>query len=91
MALAAATLETNDIKGEWLPGTSDTMVDIINPANQQSLAHFGPVLTGNESHTVDEAVLTLSKTAFGNAAAISPAMAGQRASSAMRSPLATSG
>ena len=40
MAVAAAILEANYINGEWLPGTSDTVADIVNPANQQSLAQI---------------------------------------------------
>lgn len=37
---ATATLEVNYINGEWLPGSSSTVTEIINPANQQSLAHI---------------------------------------------------
>ncbi len=40
MAVAAEIFEANYINGEWLPGTSDTVAEIINPANQQSLAHI---------------------------------------------------
>ena len=40
MAVAAAILEANYINGEWLAGTSDTVADIVNPANQQSLAQI---------------------------------------------------
>ena len=38
MAVTAATLEANFINGKWIPGSSQTVVDIVNPANQQSLA-----------------------------------------------------
>jgi malonate-semialdehyde dehydrogenase (acetylating)/methylmalonate-semialdehyde dehydrogenase len=49
MAVAAAALEANYVGGEWVPGTSETAVDIINPANQQSLAH---IALASETDTV---------------------------------------
>jgi len=40
MAVATAALQANYIGGEWVSGSSDVLVDIVNPANQQSLAHI---------------------------------------------------
>jgi malonate-semialdehyde dehydrogenase (acetylating) / methylmalonate-semialdehyde dehydrogenase len=37
---ATATLEVNYIDGAWLPGSSSTVTEIINPATQQSLAQI---------------------------------------------------
>ena len=49
MAVTAATLEANFINGKWIPGSSHTVVDIVNPANQQSLAQ---VSLADEADTV---------------------------------------
>src|SRR5438105_12241846 len=49
MAIATAALEANYIGGAWVPGTSETAVDIINPADQQSLAH---IALASETDTV---------------------------------------
>lgn len=38
MATASATLEINYINGAWVPGSSSTVMDIVNPANQESIA-----------------------------------------------------
>jgi len=49
MAVATASLEANYIGGEWIPGSSESAVDIVNPANQQNLAH---IALASEADTV---------------------------------------
>jgi malonate-semialdehyde dehydrogenase (acetylating)/methylmalonate-semialdehyde dehydrogenase len=55
-------------KGNFIAPTLLTGIDETNPLTTTEI--FGPVLTVNESHTLDDAIETLSKSAFGNSAAI---------------------
>ena len=59
---------TDDKSGNFIKPTVLTGVDESNPLTGTEI--FGPVLTVNESHTLDDAIATLSKSAFGNSAAI---------------------
>lgn len=54
--------------GNFLSPTVITGVDLANPLTGTEI--FGPVLTVNESNTLDDAIETLSKSAFGNSSAI---------------------
>jgi malonate-semialdehyde dehydrogenase (acetylating)/methylmalonate-semialdehyde dehydrogenase len=54
--------------GNFLSPTVITGVDFANPLTGTEI--FGPVLTVNESDTLDDAIETLSKSAFGNSSAI---------------------
>lgn len=40
LASAATTLDMNYINGEWIQGSSSTATDIVNPANQETLAQI---------------------------------------------------
>ncbi|QHN04210.1 CoA-acylating methylmalonate-semialdehyde dehydrogenase [Granulicella sp. WH15] len=40
MATGTATLQANYINGEWLAGSSSNVIDIINPATQESIAQI---------------------------------------------------
>ena len=59
---------TEDKSGNFIKPTVLTGIDESNPLTGTEI--FGPVLTVNESHTLDDAIDTLSKSAFGNSAAI---------------------
>jgi malonate-semialdehyde dehydrogenase (acetylating) / methylmalonate-semialdehyde dehydrogenase len=54
--------------GNFISPTVIANVDLKNPLTGTEI--FGPVLTVNESHTLDDAIETLSRSAFGNSAAI---------------------
>jgi malonate-semialdehyde dehydrogenase (acetylating) / methylmalonate-semialdehyde dehydrogenase len=54
--------------GNFISPTVIANVDLKNPLTGTEI--FGPVLTVNESHTLDDAIETLSRSVFGNSAAI---------------------
>jgi malonate-semialdehyde dehydrogenase (acetylating)/methylmalonate-semialdehyde dehydrogenase len=54
--------------GNFIDPTILTGIDSSNPLTSTEI--FGPVLTVNESNTLDDAIETLSASAFGNSAAI---------------------
>ena len=54
--------------GNFIAPTVLSGIDDANPLTGTEI--FGPVLTVNESHTLDDAIETLSKSVFGNSAAI---------------------
>jgi malonate-semialdehyde dehydrogenase (acetylating)/methylmalonate-semialdehyde dehydrogenase len=54
--------------GNFIAPTVLSGIDDSNPLTGTEI--FGPVLTVNESHTLDDAIETLSKSLFGNSAAI---------------------
>jgi malonate-semialdehyde dehydrogenase (acetylating)/methylmalonate-semialdehyde dehydrogenase len=59
---------TSGTSGNFIDPTILTGIDAANPLTSTEI--FGPVLTVNESNTLDEAIETLSNSAFGNSAAI---------------------
>jgi malonate-semialdehyde dehydrogenase (acetylating) / methylmalonate-semialdehyde dehydrogenase len=54
--------------GNFIDPTILTGIGLSNPLTSTEI--FGPVLTVNESNTLDDAIETLSQSAFGNSAAI---------------------
>lgn len=58
----------NGGSGNFIAPTVLTNVSLENPLTGTEI--FGPVLTVNESNTLDDAIETLGKSAFGNSAAI---------------------